>query len=150
MCPEEHQWQGLKEAMGRPEWMDEPLFNVPAWERGPYADQIYALMEDWLRNYTKEEIFHRCQANRVPATAVYTTEELVLHPHLAERKYWIDLPTAQAGTLRVPGAPYDFAETPWRLRFRAPELGEHNSEVLMGLLGFSPEELTDLRRTGII
>jgi crotonobetainyl-CoA:carnitine CoA-transferase CaiB-like acyl-CoA transferase len=150
MVLEDHQWQGLKGAMGHPEWMDEPLFNVPPWDRAPYSEQIRQLMEDWLLSHTKEEIFQLCQQNRVPATAVYTTEELVLHPHLAARSFWVDLPTARAGTLKVPGAPYVFSETPWALRRRAPELGEHNSEVLIGRLGFSPEELAALRQTGII
>jgi crotonobetainyl-CoA:carnitine CoA-transferase CaiB-like acyl-CoA transferase len=107
-------------------------------------------MEDWLMSHTKQEIFELCQQHRVPATAVYTTKELVLHPHLNARNFWVDLATAEIGTLKVPGAPYDFTVTPWSLRRRAPTLGEHNAEIYIGQLGFSPEELVDLRRTGII
>jgi crotonobetainyl-CoA:carnitine CoA-transferase CaiB-like acyl-CoA transferase len=150
MALEDHQWAGLKVAMGNPEWAEEPLFNVPAWERAGLADQVYALMEDWLMSHTKQEIFALCQQNRVPATAVLTTEELVLHPHLNARNFWIDLPTAEMGTLKVPGSPYEFTRTPWALTRRAPTLGEHNAEIYLSRLGFSPEELVDLRRTGII
>lgn len=150
MALEDHQWAGLKSAMDKPEWAEEPLFNVPAWERAAFADQIYALMQDWLMSHTKQEIFDLCQQNRVPATAILTTEELVLHPHLNARNFWIDLPTAEMGPLKVPGAPYAFTETPWSLNRRAPTLGEDNAEIYVNRLGFSPEELVNLRRTAVI
>jgi crotonobetainyl-CoA:carnitine CoA-transferase CaiB-like acyl-CoA transferase len=146
----EGQWGGLRRAMGNPAWADEPLFDVPAWERVAYADEILALMDDWLMNHTKEEIFRLCQANRVPATAVYDTSELVLQPHLDARGFWVDLPTTDGRMVRAPGAPYLFSETPWRLRRRAPKRGENNPEVLQGQLGFSRAQLARLWQAGII
>jgi len=35
--------------------------------------------------------------------------------------------------VRMPGAPYQFSETPWELRRPAPKLGEHTAEVLSEL-----------------
>ena len=35
-------------------------------------------------------------------------------------------------------------------RRRSPLLGEHNRQILQGLLGLSPEEIDDLDRQGII
>jgi crotonobetainyl-CoA:carnitine CoA-transferase CaiB-like acyl-CoA transferase len=50
----------------------------------------------------------------------------------------------------MPGAPYRFTQTPWRIERPAPMLGQHNQEILSGRLGFSGVDLTDMRRTGII
>lgn len=146
----ENQWSGLRQAMGNPAWADEPLFDVPAWERVAYADEILAMMEGWLMSHTKDEIFRLCQANRVPATAVYDTSELVLQPHLAARDFWVDLPISAGQTARAPGAPYVFSETPWRLSQPAPKRGQHNAKVLQGNLGVSREQMARLWRAGVL
>jgi crotonobetainyl-CoA:carnitine CoA-transferase CaiB-like acyl-CoA transferase len=54
-------------------------------------------------------------------------------------------------TLPIVGYPARFEAGPHRLhRRRSPLLGEHNREILEGLLGLSPEEIDALDREGII
>ena len=50
--------------------------------------------------------------------------------------------------LKVHGSPWQFSETPARIGI-APELGEHNDEVL-GALGYSDVQIADLRERRII
>jgi crotonobetainyl-CoA:carnitine CoA-transferase CaiB-like acyl-CoA transferase len=51
-------------------------------------------------------------------------------------------------TLKVHGTPWKFSETPARIGI-APELGGHNEEVL-GEIGYTPEQIRDLRERKII
>jgi crotonobetainyl-CoA:carnitine CoA-transferase CaiB-like acyl-CoA transferase len=53
-------------------------------------------------------------------------------------------------TLTYPGAPWKLSRTPWRLRRRAPLLGEHTAEILGGELGLEQEALQTLRQEGVI
>ena len=46
------------------------------------------------------------------------------------------------------GSPWHFSETPARIG-TAPELGQHNDEVLAGL-GYSPARIADLRERKVI
>lgn len=150
MALEDHHWKGTVRAMGSPEWAINPMFDVPTWERGQYGDAILTLMEPWLLEHTKEEIFAAFQAERVPVGPVYTTGELLGHPHLKARGFFTEIDHPAVGRVTVPGKPYNMTETPWSLRMPAPALGQHNQLILGGRLGFSNVDLTDMRRTGII
>jgi crotonobetainyl-CoA:carnitine CoA-transferase CaiB-like acyl-CoA transferase len=50
----------------------------------------------------------------------------------------------------MPGAPCVFSRTVWQLRSGAPQLGEHNAQILGARLGLSSDDLATLRRDGII
>ncbi|MED5810849.1 CoA transferase [Mycolicibacterium sp. 050232] len=54
------------------------------------------------------------------------------------------------GKVRVEGIPMRFSRTPWRIDSAAPQLGQHNHEILGGLLGHSDAELDDWRQRGVI
>ncbi|MBM4406005.1 MAG: CoA transferase [Chloroflexi bacterium] len=147
---EDQQWVGIKRAMGNPQWTEDPVFNVPSWQRAEVADMMYELMDPWWKSHTNDELFQMLQAERVPAGPLYTPKDLLHHPHLEARGFFQEVAHPKAGTVRMPGAPYRFSETPWRIQRPAPMLGAHNKEILSGLLGFSGVDLTDMRRTGII
>ena len=51
-------------------------------------------------------------------------------------------------SLKVHGTPWQFSETPAKLGV-APKLGEHNSEILLGL-GYSESEIAALREQKVI
>ena len=54
------------------------------------------------------------------------------------------------GTRRVVQSPYRFSDATSGLAGGAPYLGEHNAEVLTDWLGWTPERIADLERTGIL
>jgi crotonobetainyl-CoA:carnitine CoA-transferase CaiB-like acyl-CoA transferase len=82
---------------------------------------------------------------------VATPHDLLQHPQLQDRSFFVPVPHAELGTtLAYPGAPYHLSETPWRLRRRAPLLGEHNDEIYGGELGLSRAELAVLMAAGAI
>jgi CoA:oxalate CoA-transferase len=54
------------------------------------------------------------------------------------------------GDLTIPGFPLRFSEQPERLDLVAPTLGQHNSEVLSGVLGYTRDRITDLENDGVL
>jgi benzylsuccinate CoA-transferase BbsE subunit len=76
------------------------------------------------------ELYEAAQQRRIPFAPVSTVGDLLASPHLAARGFFATLTVPTAGPVPVPGAPYRFSETPWRLRRPAPRLGEHTREVL--------------------
>jgi crotonobetainyl-CoA:carnitine CoA-transferase CaiB-like acyl-CoA transferase len=118
-----------------------------AWE---YADEVDSLVEAWLIEHTKEEIFEMCRERQITFAPVRDVAEVAHDPHFEERGYFVEIDRPGTGTLKYPGAPYKLSETPWQLRRPAPFLGEHNEEIYCGRLGYSKEDLARLRRGGII
>ncbi len=126
------QWDGLRTAMGHPEWAEPEIFR-DLLERGRQADFIYRMIEEWSLGLGKQEVMDRCQANGCPTTAIYSIDELVDHPHLAARGQLVSLEHPSLGTVRVFGAPIRLPDCPGGPAAPAPLLGEHTDEVLSEL-----------------
>lgn len=149
-APQLAQWIRFLALMGTPEWTKNPRYRDRHAMGMEYPEEVDALLNPWLMQHTKEEIFAMCLKERVPLAPVNTMEELVNSEHLKEREYFMRVDRSETGSLTYPGAPYKFSSTPWRISRPAPILGEHNEQIYCGRLGYSREELVQLRRAGII
>ncbi|MFO8010360.1 MAG: CoA transferase, partial [Dehalococcoidia bacterium] len=70
--------------------------------------------------------------------------------HLRERGFFVDVDHPVAGKVTQAGAPFIMSETQWSVERPAPTLGQHNEQVFCDRLGYSKEQLIDLRKAGII
>jgi crotonobetainyl-CoA:carnitine CoA-transferase CaiB-like acyl-CoA transferase len=146
---EEAQWQRLVDLMGKPAWAADPRFQDRL-GRAEHWESLKSLVETWTLERSKTEICRTAQASRIPISPVSTAADVLGSPHLAAREFFVEVEHPDAGRWPYPGAPYRFAATPWRIRRRAPRLGEHNDEVYGEWLGRSGGELDTLRRAGVI
>ncbi len=149
MCVEDYQFDRLVEIMGNPEWVDNELFK-DRFSRADYADALQPLLTEWTIQYNKEELFKMCQDARVPVGPCYNSEEIVNSEQLNFRQYFIETDHPEIGKVKYPGAPYRLSLTPWRIKSRAPLLGEHNEEILCGRLGYTKQDLLRMKQSGII
>jgi crotonobetainyl-CoA:carnitine CoA-transferase CaiB-like acyl-CoA transferase len=62
----------------------------------------------------------------------------------------IELDHQQAGKIPLVGSPMKFSRTPVEYLQAPPALGEHNAEVLGGLLGLSEQERLKLVAEGVV
>jgi CoA:oxalate CoA-transferase len=147
--PQDHQWFGLVEAMGSPEWANNEEY-ADEMGRAKHHDDIQPRVEAWAMQFTKDEIYRVCQEHSVPLGPVRSTQEVFDWQQARERGFFQEVEHPVAGKFYYPTAGYKFSETPWQARYPAPLLGQHNEEVYCGRLGFSKEELERLRTDGVI
>jgi len=83
-----------------------------------------------------------------PAMPIATLDDLLDDPHLDAVGFWQRQETA-AGTIRLPGQPVNFSETPGGVGAPGPPLGAHGTEVLAEA-GYSEIEMAALRETGAL
>jgi crotonobetainyl-CoA:carnitine CoA-transferase CaiB-like acyl-CoA transferase len=145
-----YQWKRFLEAIGSPEWMTDTRFRDRITMSVMYADEADALVQVWLIDHTKDEIFELCRRDQITFAPVRDIDEVAGDLHFKERGYFVDIDRAHTGVLKYPGAPYELSETPWQLTCPAPLLGEHNKEIYCDRLGYSNNDLAKLRRGGII
>lgn len=82
---EDHQWAAWIEAMGSPEWRDDPRFRTKP-DRVKNWDALHALMSKWSRNYKKQTIADLAQGAHVPSFPLREPHEQLTSPQLAERE----------------------------------------------------------------
>ena len=86
----------------------------------------------------------------MPAAAVLTVPAMFDDPQLAARGYYVTLDHPRTGARRYPGWPMRFSTNPDQHRFGAPTLGQHNRDVLGGVLGVPDAALATLADDGVV
>lgn len=145
----------LFEAMGQPELLSDPRF---ATNDGRLAnrDELTALIESWMATLSSDaDVLEVLTAHRVPSSAVASPAELIHQEHLRARDMVRFVPDERLGELAVPGFPIHYLGhgAPPRVGAAdvvAPNLGQHNREVLRERLGLDDEELDRLQSAGVL
>jgi crotonobetainyl-CoA:carnitine CoA-transferase CaiB-like acyl-CoA transferase len=140
------EWQALCRLAG----FDAGLACLRLDERIERHDELDAAIGAWTSIQNHIALMHELQGAGIPAVAVFDAQELVENEHLTERGFWVPITHPDAGTFVFPGLPAHLSVTPASYRLPAPGLGEHNREVLGGLLGVSEHELQVLEVEGVI
>ena len=135
--------------IGGEELVNSPLC-CPQAERLQYKDQIDAMVAEWTKARSVEEIMDLCREAEVPCTVVPTLEQVCNDPHLYSREMIIEIEQPISGKITSPGSVFKLDKTPGNIRFPAPFLGEHNYEVLSSMLGYTESEIKQLDKDGII
>jgi len=123
------QWQRFFVVAGRPETMQDPRYATLT-ARSRHFPEMYAVVEAVLATRTTAEWCAALADADIPFAPVQSLDELIDDPHLAATGFWktVDHPTE--GTLRMPGIPVTFSDTPGTVRRHAPGIGEHTEEIL--------------------
>ena len=79
----------------------------------------------------------------VPVGAVRDTLEVLNDPDLRRRGIFVTVDDPDRGSVTIPGWPIQMSDAYVPVR-AAPRPGEHNQEILGGLLGLSGEEIAEL------
>jgi formyl-CoA transferase len=145
----ERQWAILCETIGQPELKQDARFadnNARVAHRTALRevlDQAFMARDadEWLAVFTKAGL---------PCGPINDIPEVFAHPQAEARELVLESEHPTAGKVRFPGFPYKLSETPAQVRLPPPRLGEHTQEVLVDLLGHSPEAVADFRARGIV
>ncbi len=149
VCNQLQQWIRFLELMGMPEWTQNPRYRDRRKMTEEYPNEVDALLEPWMMQHTREELFAMSREKHIPLAPAYDARELLESEHLAERAAFETVET-DAGPLRFPAPPYKMSATQPHLRTRAPRLGEHNVDIFSGRLGRTGEQLGRLASAGAI
>lgn len=143
------QWQGLVAALGNPAWAADARF---ATHDGRWAahDEIDEHLIAWAAAGDADELAARLQAHGVPACRGRDPRTSVDNPQLQARGFHEVVEHPVVGALPTPTVPFRFASVDRWLRAPAPLLGEHNRDILQGMLGLDDATYASLESRGII
>ncbi len=148
----ENHFAKLVEAIGHPEWVDDPRFA----ERQGWIDHLDTVLrpaiEGWASTRTKVQACDDLAALGVAAGPCFSDEEVVRDEHVAARNMLVEVPRTDDETqpVLVPGNPVKLSEVAEGPETRVPWLGEHTDAVLADELGLDQSRIIELRESGAI
>jgi len=150
MCPMDHIFGFLCDAMGRPELVTDSRF-IDNESRVKNYRALVDEIESWIAALPSDSAaLAAMQEHRVPCAPVLSVEEAINHPHLRQRGTIRKVHDRMLGEFELPGFALRFSDFPKPLELEAPFLGEHNAEVLGRYLGYTEEQVADLERRGVL
>ena len=135
--------------------LDEPLLTSDRFatleQRLRAADQLDQIVSTATTTRDATALADDLTAAGVPASVVKSPPERIDDDlDLVEMNLFPHVTHPDIGEVRVEGIPMRLSETPWEITSAAPRLGQHNREVLKGLLGHSDAELDEWAQRGVI
>jgi len=144
---EEH-WRRLARIIGQEDMINDPTLQTPG-DRYEARDRVNGAITEWTMQHTKEEVMATIAGAGVPCGAVFNTLELMHDPDLHARGVMTKIDHPQRGKVNVAGWPLRMSDSHVPVE-SSPLLGADNDNVYGGWLGYSPEEIIDMRERKII
>jgi formyl-CoA transferase len=141
-------WEPLMKLVGREDLVDHPDYATPK-DRLSHLDECFALIEGWTMGHTKFEAMEILNDHEVPCGPILDTKELLEDESLAARGMIVEVEHPERGVFRTVGCPLRLSDSPVEVT-TSPLLGEHTDEVLIELLGMTPEDVASARASGAV
>ena len=145
-------WLALCRVMGRPDWAADNRY-ADALSRIRYRAELDQMLGFETQGHDNHELMARLQAEGVAAGAVVDSEDLLFNEHLKERGFYeVVEHHRDTGMPPLPyaGRPWKLSDTPAVPPQPAPIMGQHNRDILAGLLGRTDGEIEGLEQAQII
>jgi crotonobetainyl-CoA:carnitine CoA-transferase CaiB-like acyl-CoA transferase len=144
-CWDDADWARLRKATGI---AGAGLDTLP--DRQERIDEVERAVAGWTRERSPVDAAEALQKAGVDAYPVNDWADLHDDPQLAVRRHFVPLEHPVMGEHVYEQSGFRLAATPGGVRTPGPTLGQHNAEVLGGLLGMTGDEIADLDGSGAL
>jgi formyl-CoA transferase len=96
-----------------------------------------------------QDVLDALKTASVPAGKIYNIADIASDPHYKARGVIETIESADGLKVDMPGVMPKLSETPGKIRYRAPMLGEHTDETLKRH-GFTDQQIIFLKQQGIL
>jgi formyl-CoA transferase len=135
-------------AIGRSDMANDPAIANNA-GRFAQTEKIEKVIGDWCASHDLAHVLKVLGEADVPSGSIYNIQDIVRDVHYQARDMIQNHKLGDDREISLPGIVPKLTETPGETNWLGPKLGEHTEEILRGL-GYSNEQQTQLRNTGVI
>ena len=136
------------ESIGRPDLIDNPRYRTNA-DRVKHAAELDAIIGGFIAQRTQTENVAFFEKADVTIGPIYDIAQIVEDPHVLARELIADYPDPDMGAYPMHHVVPRLSGTPASIRTPAPQIGQHNAEVLAEL-GIDAAGYRKLLAAGIV
>ena len=140
-----HHFERLCQALGKPEWAQDPRFCTRP-KRLENKAILIPMMESHLMTRPGDEWLEAIHKAGVPAGPINTLDRVLSDPQVLAREMVVEVDGPAKDKIKTIGNPLKMEKTPVNTFTRPPLLGEHSREILTKILGYSPEKIDSLKQ----
>ena len=141
-------WEPICDIIGKPEWKDAPGYKTPP-ERLDKLNEVFEAIEAWTMTKTKFEVMDICNPLNIPVGPILSMKEIMDDEGLQATGTIVKVPHPERGDYYTVGCPIKMSDSPVEVE-RSPLLGEHTSEILTDVLGYSAEDVASIFSSGAV
>ena len=146
---QDHHFQRLCQAIGKPEWAEDPRFATRP-KRLENKSILIPMMESHLLTRSGDEWLEAIHKAGVPAGPINTLDRVLSDPQVLAREMVVETEGPGKEKIKTIGHPLKMEETPVKTFTRPPRLGEHTRDVLTKILGYPAKKIDFLIQKGAI
>ena len=141
-------WRRFCTVAGMAELMDDRFASAP--DRVRNRDVLVPLVKAVIKQRSRSDWLKQLDDGGVPCGAIRTVAEVCDGEVLQARGMIAEMPHLSAGNVKGIKSAVHLSETTLDTYNAPPRLGEHTHEVLIGLLGYTTEDVHGLARNGVV
>ncbi len=141
-------WEPICDLIGKPEWKTDPDYAKPG-ARLPRLKHIFATIEEWTKTKNKFEVMDICNAKDIPVGPILSMKEIAEEKSLRDTGTVVEVDHPTRGKYLTVGNPVKMSDSITEVK-RSPLLGEHTEEILAKVLGYSAEQVAEIKASGAI
>jgi formyl-CoA transferase len=138
----------IRVVLGEDALQDERFATVEA--RRANTSTVQSAVSSWIGTRTKQDVEGVFKENEAVIGEVFTIETIWNDEGYRARENIVAVDDAECGTVNMHGVVPRFVGRPGEIRSTGPALGEHTDDVLLELAQVEEQELSELRRDGVI
>jgi formyl-CoA transferase len=141
-------WEKICDVIGKPEWKTDPDFATPK-ARLSHLNVMFDTIEAWTMTKTKFEVMEICNPHDIPVGPILSMKEIAEDEGLRATGTIVEVDHPERGKYLSVGCPIKLSDSPVEVT-RSPLLGEHTTEVLEKVLGYSGDDLERIVGSGAV
>ena len=141
-------WEKVCDVIGKPEWKTQQGYATPP-ERLDKLNEIFEAVETWTKTKSKFEVMEICNPMDIPVGPILSMKEIAEDQGLFETGTMVKVDHPERGEYLSVGCPIKLSDSEVEV-VRSPLLGEHTSEILTDVLGYSGSDLQRVIDSGAV
>ena len=144
-CGNQGFWERFCKLAGLEELLADDRFTTMK-KRVENRAELTPLVAAAVRTRTRQEWYELLEREGIPCGLIKSVAEVCTDPQVLARDMVARLNHPTAGPISVNGIPIKLSATPGEVKDPPPLLGQHTDEILAEVLGYTPDQIAEVRQ----